>query len=311
MMGAHKIATAKAGHCASQNRESYDKRARSSARKPGDRVLVKNVLERGGPGKLRSFWEDKVYIVDSRKGLDSSVYEVHPESDPNRKRVLHRNLLLPCPFLPYEATPVTMKPSIVVKCEQTRKKVKCEDRFALPVSEFTVPDDYEDDLPTFLPSQLDQVCQQFMQSEVNMADQVAPLAPVENKEPPVLSSPQIVCEVNQDSTGVPMTDGNPESQEMLQIPDSVETDEDSSSTLESPPQRPQRSRRPPNVLSYYGLGTSQDSYPGIYSVSPQLIPVCTNCLHPLITRPPVYPPVTYSFQPYQNQGLPIRYYQGQ
>ena len=115
----------------------------------------------------------------------------------------------------------------------------------------------------------------------------------------------------QDSTGVPMTDGNPESQEMLQIPDNVETDEDASSTLESPPQRPQRSRRPPNVLSYYGLGTSQDSHPGIYSVSPQPIPICTNCLHPLITRPPVYASVTYSFQPYQNQGLPIRYYQGQ
>ena len=147
------------------------------------------------------------------------MYEVHPESDPNRKRVLHRNLLLPCPFLPYEATPVTTKPSVVVKREQSTKEVKCEDRFALPTSEFIVPDDYEDDLPTILPSQLDQVCQQFMQSEVNMVDQVAPLAPVENKEPPVSSSPQIVCEENQDSTAVPMTDGNPESQEMLQIPD--------------------------------------------------------------------------------------------
>ena len=273
-------------------------------------MLVKNVLERGGPGKLRSFWEDKIYIVDSRKGLDSSVYEVHLESDSNRKRVLHRNLLLPCPFLPSEATPVTTKPSVVVKREQSRKKVKCEDRFALPVSEFTVPDDYEDDLPTFLPSQLDQVCQQFMQSEVNMADQVAPLASGENKEPSV-SSPQIVCEENQDNTGVPMTDGNPEFQEMLQIPDSVETGEDASSTLVSAPQRPQRSRRPPNVLSYYGLGTSQDSHPGIYSVSPQPIPICTNCLHPLITGPPVYAPVTYSFQPYQNQGPPIRYNQGQ
>ena len=89
------------------------------------------------------------------------MYGVHPESDPNRKRVLHRNLLLPCPFPPYEATPVTMKTSVMVKREQSRKKVKCEDRFALPASEFIVPDGYEDDLPTFLPSQLDQVCQNW------------------------------------------------------------------------------------------------------------------------------------------------------
>ena len=85
MMEAHKTEAAKAGHCASQNRESYNKRDRSSALKTGDRVLVKNVLEGSGPGKLRSFWEDKIYIVDSRKRLDSSVYVVHPESDPNRK----------------------------------------------------------------------------------------------------------------------------------------------------------------------------------------------------------------------------------
>ena len=143
-----------------------------------------------------------------------------------------------------------------------------------------------------------------------MADQVAPLASVENKEPSV-SSPQIVYEENQDSTGVPMTDGNPESEEMPQIPDSVDPDEDATSTLESPPQRPQRSRCPPSVLSYYGLETSQDLHPGIYSVSSQPIPICSNCLHPLITGLPVYASVTYSFQPYQNQGLPIRYYQGQ
>ena len=145
---------AKGGHSAFQNRESYNKKAESSALKPGNRVLVKNVSERGGPRKLRSFWED------------SSVYEVHPESDPNRKRVLHGNLLLPCPLLPYEATPVTTKPSVVVKREQSPKKVEFEDRFSLPMSEFKVPDDYEDNLPTFLPSQLDQVCQQFMQSGV-------------------------------------------------------------------------------------------------------------------------------------------------
>ena len=56
----------------------------------------------------------------------------------------------------------------------------------------------------------DQVFQHFMQSGVDLADKVAPLPSVENEEPSV-SLPQIVCEENQDSASVPMTDGNPES----------------------------------------------------------------------------------------------------
>ena len=185
---------------------------------------------------------------------------------PNRKRVIHSNLLLPCPFPRYEVTPVTTRQSVVVKREQSTKKDKPEDIFALTVSEFKAPHDYEDDLPTLLPSQLDQVCSQ--------ESMWRPSASVGNEELSI-SSPQTVCEENQDSTNVPMTYGNPESQEMLQIPDSIEPDEDVSSRLES---TPQLSKRPPNVLSYCRLGTSQDSHPGIYSISPQSIPICTGSI---------------------------------
>ena len=34
----------------------------------GDRVLVKNVREKGGPGKIRSHWEQKIYVVSEKKG---------------------------------------------------------------------------------------------------------------------------------------------------------------------------------------------------------------------------------------------------
>ena len=93
----------KAGHCTAKGRDRYNVKVRGSDLKPGDRVLVKNFAERGGPSKLRSFWENKIYVIKNRKGPDSPVYEIKPENEPGRSRTLHRNLLLPCPYLPYEA----------------------------------------------------------------------------------------------------------------------------------------------------------------------------------------------------------------
>ena len=61
----------------------------------GDRVLVKNVREKGGPGKIRSHWEQKIYVVSEKKS--DVVYSVigEGEKDKTKTRVLHRNMLLP------------------------------------------------------------------------------------------------------------------------------------------------------------------------------------------------------------------------
>lgn len=61
-----------------------------------------NLSEPGGPGKLRSFWENDIYVVVKRKSPDSPVYEVESENGGRKNRVLHRNLLLPCDYLPVE-----------------------------------------------------------------------------------------------------------------------------------------------------------------------------------------------------------------
>lgn len=61
------------------------------------------MTERGGPGKIRSYWEDDTYIVKRHKGEDSPVFEVVPENGKDSTRVLHRNML-PCDFLPLTST---------------------------------------------------------------------------------------------------------------------------------------------------------------------------------------------------------------
>ena len=70
----------------------------------GDRVLVKNVAdELGGHRKIKSYWEQKVYKVIEKLGDREVTYKVQAENDPSgRFRVLHRNLLFPCPGLPVE-----------------------------------------------------------------------------------------------------------------------------------------------------------------------------------------------------------------
>ena len=66
----------------------------------GDRVLVRNLSERGGTGKLRNHWEEKVHKVVSAVGKDKVAYKVIPENVDNPKeRIIHRNMLLNCDHL--------------------------------------------------------------------------------------------------------------------------------------------------------------------------------------------------------------------
>ena len=98
MQEAYALANERSAKSSAKGRDYHDRKATFTGLKPGDQVLVLNLTPRGCPGKLRSFWEDKVYTVIGR-----NMYDVQKESDPNAKvRTLHRNLLLPCDFLPVE-----------------------------------------------------------------------------------------------------------------------------------------------------------------------------------------------------------------
>ena len=98
MQDAYDLARQNISKSADDGKRQYDRKVRFSSLQPGDRVLVRNLSERGGPGKLRSHWEQEVHIIVEKRG-DLPVYKVTPEGRKGKSRILHRNLLLPCDFL--------------------------------------------------------------------------------------------------------------------------------------------------------------------------------------------------------------------
>ena len=105
MKEAYELAAKRSQLSGMKGKKHYDRRGSGPVLKQGDRVLVRNLRERGCPGKLRSYWEDTIYRVVSRKGEGSPVYEVETEAGEGLRRVIHRNLLLPFNDLPFAVKP--------------------------------------------------------------------------------------------------------------------------------------------------------------------------------------------------------------
>ena len=103
MENAYKLTSKKSQESGARAKEYYDRKLRSSVLQPNCHVLVRNLSEWGGHGKLRAHWEDQIHCIFRQRGPDSPVYKVKPETGTGPTCVRHRNLLLQCDSLPLDS----------------------------------------------------------------------------------------------------------------------------------------------------------------------------------------------------------------
>ena len=155
MKEAYDLASKSAKKSADMGKQQYDKKVRHTTLCEGDCVLVRNMTEGGGLGKLRPYWEQEIYVV-TQKRKDMLVYEVKPESGNGRTRVLHHNLLLPCSFLPVETQLQSSKSRHTVSRRTHRQQTSKEETTRT----------IDEDIPSLTPDQL----QEFYESTINYTE---------------------------------------------------------------------------------------------------------------------------------------------
>lgn len=117
--GSYQVAIENSRKVAEKNKRRFDKVVRESTLAVGARVLVRNLRPRN-KHKLADRWESTVYVVTKQMG-DLPVYSVRPEKEEGPSRTLHRDLLLPCGFLP-ETEREEQDPKSSLKRPQTRQQ---------------------------------------------------------------------------------------------------------------------------------------------------------------------------------------------
>ncbi len=106
---AYDKASAASSQARRKQKVNYDHKARGAVISPGDRVLVK-IVAYDGKHKISDRWENDVYSVLNQPNSQIPVYTVQREDGKGRKRVLHRNLLLPIGPVSVDSHDLVMQP---------------------------------------------------------------------------------------------------------------------------------------------------------------------------------------------------------
>lgn len=76
MLEAYKVASRVSHKKKERGKSLHDRKVHRAELIPENRVLVHNFIQKSGPGKFRSFWEEQVHVDTQRKYQDGPVYEV-------------------------------------------------------------------------------------------------------------------------------------------------------------------------------------------------------------------------------------------
>lgn len=237
MEEAYEITRENAHKAAVRSKRHYDSKVKSSVLQPGDRVLIRNMTPRGGPGKLRNHWEDVVHTVVRQVSRDIPVYELRPEKAKGRSRILHRNLLLPCDHLPVETK---VRP-------RTRKR-------AVETSEEVEQAEEEDDDDEYYPVSSQQPFEALYPQTLNPMSTDEPakhLQTVENMS----SEPENEHGVLNRCEQLPDQEENYVEEPSVEEPVPAPVPDKHSRTSEQEHQRPSRERKPPKIFTYDRLGS--------------------------------------------------------
>ena len=77
MKGNYSLAETNILKSTAAGKKQYDRKVRFSNLHPGDQVLLRNLSELGGPGKLTCYWEQQLHVAVGPKG-NLHVFEVRP-----------------------------------------------------------------------------------------------------------------------------------------------------------------------------------------------------------------------------------------